>query len=310
MVSIDRVYQTVLTILNKEGMGYITPQEFNLYANQAQIEIFERYFADDYRDNSKPKVASMYTSDAVTEKLAIFNREDQLAETGAGTSIWKFEAMGGELTLDGGVSSPIAASTSNYYIIDGLPDEAANSSIKLFNSIGDVEDLFNGDYEVFLRDGVRMVYSTTDLEGKHAYVVTSDPEAARPEAYKLISLFSEGLNINEVDRTSVSYMLRSPLTTPSMSQPVFHRVNDSDAVLGDVKVYPREINSVTAYYIRKPIDVAWELSTDDRVDFELHGSEFPELVVKTLSYAGVTVKRQDITQLATQAEQAIIQSNQ
>ena len=38
-VSIDTVYQRVLSILNKEQRGYITPQEFNLLANQAQIEI-------------------------------------------------------------------------------------------------------------------------------------------------------------------------------------------------------------------------------------------------------------------------------
>jgi len=46
MISIDTVYQRVLAILNKEQRGYITPQEFNLKANQAQVEIFEQYFYD------------------------------------------------------------------------------------------------------------------------------------------------------------------------------------------------------------------------------------------------------------------------
>ena len=45
-VSIDTVYQRVLTLANKEQRGYITPQEFNLLANQAQMEIFEQYFYD------------------------------------------------------------------------------------------------------------------------------------------------------------------------------------------------------------------------------------------------------------------------
>jgi len=40
------VYQTVLAIANKEQRGYITPQEFNLFANQAQNSIFEQYFYD------------------------------------------------------------------------------------------------------------------------------------------------------------------------------------------------------------------------------------------------------------------------
>lgn len=45
-VSIDTVYQRVLAILNKEQRGYLTPQEFNLFANQAQMDIFEQYFYD------------------------------------------------------------------------------------------------------------------------------------------------------------------------------------------------------------------------------------------------------------------------
>jgi len=31
-VSVDTVYQRVLAIANKEQRGYITPQEFNLFA--------------------------------------------------------------------------------------------------------------------------------------------------------------------------------------------------------------------------------------------------------------------------------------
>ena len=46
MVNIDTVYQRVLSIANKEQRGYITPQEFNLIANQAQQDIFEQYFYD------------------------------------------------------------------------------------------------------------------------------------------------------------------------------------------------------------------------------------------------------------------------
>ena len=45
-VSIDTVYQRVLALANKEQRGYITPQEFNLLANQAQMDIFDQYFYD------------------------------------------------------------------------------------------------------------------------------------------------------------------------------------------------------------------------------------------------------------------------
>ena len=46
MATIDRVYQTVQNMINKEQRGYLTPEEFNSFANLAQNEIFELYFHD------------------------------------------------------------------------------------------------------------------------------------------------------------------------------------------------------------------------------------------------------------------------
>ena len=46
MISVDTVYQRVLALANKEQRGYITPLEFNLLSNQAQLQIFEQYFYD------------------------------------------------------------------------------------------------------------------------------------------------------------------------------------------------------------------------------------------------------------------------
>jgi len=45
-VNVDTVYQRVLAILNKEQRGYLTPQNFNLFANQVQLDILESYFYD------------------------------------------------------------------------------------------------------------------------------------------------------------------------------------------------------------------------------------------------------------------------
>ena len=45
-VDVNKVYKRVLAIANKEQRGYITPQEFNMLANQAQLDIFDQYFYD------------------------------------------------------------------------------------------------------------------------------------------------------------------------------------------------------------------------------------------------------------------------
>ena len=41
---INTVRATVLSIANKNNYGYITPSDFNLYAKQAQLDLFEDYF--------------------------------------------------------------------------------------------------------------------------------------------------------------------------------------------------------------------------------------------------------------------------
>ena len=73
MVSVDTVYQRVLAIANKEQRGYITPQEFNLYANQAQMEILEQYFYDINQFGNLPGNSTEYSDmvGLIDEKLNI-----------------------------------------------------------------------------------------------------------------------------------------------------------------------------------------------------------------------------------------------
>ena len=40
-MNINDVYKTVQAILNKEQRGYVSPFDFNKFAEQAQLEIFE-----------------------------------------------------------------------------------------------------------------------------------------------------------------------------------------------------------------------------------------------------------------------------
>jgi len=45
-ININKVYKTVLSILNKEQRGYLTPAEYNNIATQAQREVLEKLFYD------------------------------------------------------------------------------------------------------------------------------------------------------------------------------------------------------------------------------------------------------------------------
>lgn len=73
-VNIDTVYQRVLGVLNKEQRGYVTPQEFNLFANQAQMDLFEQYFYDINQFGRIPGNDTEYSDmlNILNEKINIF----------------------------------------------------------------------------------------------------------------------------------------------------------------------------------------------------------------------------------------------
>ena len=84
MVSVDSVYQKVLAMANKEQRGYITPQEFNLFADQAQMEIFEQYFYDINQFKRRPGDDSMRHDivESIKEKISIFNVNSVIVTSG------------------------------------------------------------------------------------------------------------------------------------------------------------------------------------------------------------------------------------
>tara|TARA_R110001592_G_scaffold61034_6_gene185902 strand:- start:499 stop:1323 length:825 start_codon:yes stop_codon:yes gene_type:complete len=73
-INVNTVYTTVLSILNKEQRGYMTPAEFNTVGAQVQLQIFEKYFEDLNQQLRVPQTDVNYGDrvDNVDEKIAIF----------------------------------------------------------------------------------------------------------------------------------------------------------------------------------------------------------------------------------------------
>jgi len=83
-VGINNVYKKVLSLANKEQRGYITPHEFNTFADQAQLEIFEQYFYDKNQFMKAGKNDGEY-SDIIhnlNEKIAVFERTADIQTNG------------------------------------------------------------------------------------------------------------------------------------------------------------------------------------------------------------------------------------
>jgi hypothetical protein len=93
MINVDTVYQRVLALANKEQRGYITPQEFNLFANQAQMEILKQYFYDmnQWERTHGNELEFSDNLNLLEEKLAPFKQSATITNSSAGT----FDVVGG-----------------------------------------------------------------------------------------------------------------------------------------------------------------------------------------------------------------------
>lgn len=76
MVNVNTVYQTVLLILNQQQRGYITPDEFNKIATQAQLTMFEAYASDLNQQYRLPSNDTEYSDRVknIEQKLQFFQR--------------------------------------------------------------------------------------------------------------------------------------------------------------------------------------------------------------------------------------------
>jgi len=90
MVNVDRVYQRVLALANKEQRGYITPQEFNLLANHAQMDIFEQYFYDLNQFRRIPGNDTVYS-----DMVSVLGEKISLLEVAVGSNTIESWGMDG-----------------------------------------------------------------------------------------------------------------------------------------------------------------------------------------------------------------------
>jgi len=91
-ISVNSVYRTVLSILNKEGRGYLTPDQFNRIGAQVQLDLLERAFYDYNKAMNRKK--SYVTNDEygnlpknIKEKIDILSKEASLTITAGASTL-------------------------------------------------------------------------------------------------------------------------------------------------------------------------------------------------------------------------------
>ena len=118
-INVNTVYTTVLSIINKEQRGYLTPDEFNKLAVQVQLEIFEKFFEDYNQFLRMPKTDVEFASrmDHTIEEFQVFEKTEFADNSTPPTSnvynqpsdLHRF----GSATFNKGVNSPAIEILSN-----------------------------------------------------------------------------------------------------------------------------------------------------------------------------------------------------
>jgi hypothetical protein len=88
---INSVRNTVLAVLNKNNYGYVSPSDFNLYAKQSQLEIFEEYFSQYNKTINAENARMSGTSYAdirksIEECIEIFSQTSTLTQVAPGSN--------------------------------------------------------------------------------------------------------------------------------------------------------------------------------------------------------------------------------
>ena len=125
-----------------------------------------------------------------------------------------------------------------------------------------------------------------------------------PTFYNIISVSTTVClamtDVERVEKAKLSFLLSSPLTTPSTTFPVYYITGSTLAV------NPSSIASVDINYISVPSDPVWAYDTDSNgaftytttgsIDFGLHPSSEVDLILGILRYAGVIIKDPSVIQ--------------
>ena len=333
---IDSVRKTVLSILNKNNYGYISPADFNLYAKQAQLDIFDDYFYDYNYQINKENSTSGYKGVIRTSGTGYADIRKGYEEVIDGLSETKFLAnrsIGSAATNM--YSAPSQATTGDdYYLINRVetfPKKVFDDPVNPSTTAGGTNQLIDtgvdfvalgvsiGDVAVNLTTGnaaiIISVAATTLILDRDVFPL---PYLA-PIFYSIFDA-SEKAEAEMVSQAKIMQLNISLLTAPTAMFPVYTLEGDY------LSLYPNNgtwfKGQVLAQYIRYPKDPKWTYVTltsgepifdstqADYQDFELAVDDQVDLVIKILQYAGMSIREVQAVQFGQAQEQLNIQEEQ
>ena len=310
---INSVRNTVLSILNKNNYGYISPSDFNLFAKQAQLDLFEDYFVGyntQVNNENLRKAGAGYAdmTKGLEETIDVFSVTAPLTNEYANQYFLPSITTTGDdyylinkcLLQSGPLLSGVTNGTAggNNAIVDSTKDFPASGV-----AIGDYVAIQIGTQVLYLR--------VTALVGTDRLVVNNTGITTSPHPY---AVYKRNVVLTEAEKVSnskITMLNNSLLTAPSSLFPAYTQ----EGVY--LYVYPDStyaLGQLLLQYIRYPKDPKWtyvsigsgepvfDQSQPDYQDFELPIDDETALVIKILQYAGLSIRENEVVQYARTEE--------
>jgi hypothetical protein len=303
---INSVRNTVLAVANKNNYGYISPQDFNLYCLQAQMDIFEDYFyqynswinRENQRTSGKGYADIVKGLEEVIDSFSVEAFLTQLAADQNNTNKYQLPA--------------------DYYLINKLfyyPNSlytGSNTFVAAFKLTDSTQSFISSPATMLSPQIGSIIVNTTT--GEQCYVTAIDSATVLSISANIMNLndtytIYNSKNITEVERVNQNKLFlltSSNLTAPTTQYPAYVLGGAGTTNFGNtVEVYPTTIRqdyAVKTQYIRYPLAPNWTyLSTSgndpifnpgaaDYQNFELPSSDEPNLIAKILQYIGIEIR--------------------
>tara|TARA_R100001460_G_scaffold12135_1_gene28002 strand:+ start:13714 stop:14676 length:963 start_codon:yes stop_codon:yes gene_type:complete len=313
---INSVRNTVLAILNKNNYGYISPQDFNLFAKQAQIDIFEDYFYQyNYQLNKENKRMSGTGYADITkgyeevinifseQKFLLHNYNNRFFTPSLATTNDDYYLLNKVLVY----SRMLASGTNTVVQVQDLVDNTTDFVAAGVN-VGDIVGNVTTNQIAFVQslNGTNTLV-LVDNDGNPAdiflnvgeeYIIYDDEVVTEAE---------------KVTHSKITLLNSSLLTAPSTLYPAYTQQEPT------LSLFPPSINTIGAVqcqYIRYPFDPQWTYTTltggepvfnpsnPSYQNFELPLDDEYTLVLKILQFAGMSIRELQAVQFGQGLEGA------
>lgn len=316
---INSVRNTVLSVLNKNNYGYVSPSDFNLFAKQAQMEVYEEYFSN-YNKAITMENSRVSGTDYADIRKALAETLETFLVT---KPLTPFDPDFPEITRNRFYAPSLTTTGDEAYMIervvcypnkltDGVNDNVTVNYLE--DSTASFIGLVNpGDTVVnWTTLQTAIVYSVVT---NTALQISADIFPNLGDDYYIISTQtlkeSERINANKIISLNASN-----LTAPSSLYPAYTAEGNL------FQVYPISttfniglLGQLQATYFRYPKDPKWtylnlvggepafDQSQPDYQDFEMPAEDEYKLVMKILQYCGMSIRENEVVQFGMAQEQ-------